>query len=82
MFKHAGQKYYQGLFYFVILALLISSCNKENAPLPDGSKAIISFKIIKASATLLSLSSVHVSINEDSVLITVPQGTDLTRFIF
>jgi hypothetical protein len=78
MFKNSVQKYRCGLFHFAILALLISSCGKEDISLPDGNKAIISFKIIKASGNLLDLSSVNTSVSGDSILITVPQGTDIT----
>ncbi len=64
---------------------LFSSCDKDDAPAPpvpkDSTKAIISFTLLQANGALLDTTDLTVTIKNDSILVGVPAGTDVTALL-
>jgi eukaryotic-like serine/threonine-protein kinase len=72
-----------GYFYFLIIVLLasISSCQKDKLPMPDDKHMIVSFELRNADGSVIDTALVSTIIQNDSISITVPAGTDITQLI-
>lgn len=65
---------------FLSIVLFAASCIKEE-PLPSPEKAITSFSLRRADSTRFNTQDVLLTMGEDSILVSLPPGTDLTDLI-